>query len=67
MAQYLLSVHSVEGEAAPSPSDEEMQRYMEQIHALEDELKSTASAGSSGGPSMDPTPPRWCGWPTTRC
>jgi len=53
MAQYLLSVHSVEGEAAPSPSDEEMQRYMEQIHALEDELKSTESwvfGGALHGP-----------------
>jgi len=48
MAQYLLSVHSVEGEVGAAPSDEEMQRYMEQIHALEDELKS-AGAWVFGG------------------
>ena len=48
MAQYLLSVHSVEGEVAPSMSDEEMQQYMEKIHVLEDEMKS-AGAWVFGG------------------
>jgi hypothetical protein len=48
MAKYLLSVHSVEGEAGPSMTDQDMQRYMEQIHVLEDEMKS-AGAWVFGG------------------
>lgn len=43
MAKYLLSVHSVEGENGAPMTDEDMQRYMEQINALEDEM---ASAGA---------------------
>jgi hypothetical protein len=48
MAKYLLSVHSVEGEVGPSMSDEEMHQYMDQIHVLEDEMKS-AGAWVFGG------------------
>jgi len=48
MAQYLLSVHSVEGEAAPSMTDEDMQQYVARIHVLEDEMKS-AGAWVFGG------------------
>jgi hypothetical protein len=48
MANYLLSVHSVEGEAPSPMPDEVMQRYMEQIHVLEDEMKS-AGAWVFGG------------------
>jgi hypothetical protein len=43
MAQYLLSVHSVEGEAGTPMADEEMHQYMEQIHVLEGEMKSTGA------------------------
>ena len=48
MAKYLLSVHSVEGEGGAPMSDETMQQYMEQINALEDEMKS-AGAWVFGG------------------
>ena len=48
MAKYLLSLHSVEGEAGPSMTDEEMHSYMGQIHVLEDEMKS-AGAWVFGG------------------
>jgi len=39
MAYYLLSVHSVEGEAAPQMSDEVIRAWWAQISALNDELK----------------------------
>ena len=48
MAKYLLSVHSVEGDVGGPMTDEEMQRYMGQIHVLEDEMKS-AGAWIFGG------------------
>jgi hypothetical protein len=49
MAKYLLSVHSVEGEVATAPlAHDEMQKYMGQIQALEDEMKS-AGAWVFGG------------------
>ena len=53
MAKYLLSVHSVEGEAGAPMTDEDMQRYMEQIHVLEDEMKSEGAwvfGGALHGP-----------------
>jgi hypothetical protein len=43
MAKYLLSHHSVEGEARDPMTDEEMQRFMTQIHALEAEMRSTGT------------------------
>ncbi len=48
MAKYLLSLHSVEGEAGPSMNEEDMQRYMKQINVLEGEMRS-ASAWVFGG------------------
>jgi hypothetical protein len=48
MAKYLLSVHSVEGEVGAPMTDEDMQRYMEQIQVLEAEMKS-AGAWVFGG------------------
>ena len=48
MAKYLLSVHSVEGQGGAPTSDEAMQQYMEEIHVLEDEMKS-AGAWVFGG------------------
>jgi hypothetical protein len=43
MAQYLLSVHSVEGEAAEPMTDEEMQQFMKRVGELEEEMKSAGS------------------------
>src|SRR5919106_6305070 len=48
MAKYLLSVHSVEGEAGAPMTNEDMQQYMKQINVLEDEMKS-AGAWVFGG------------------
>jgi hypothetical protein len=39
MTQYLLSVHSVEGEVGPSMSEEEMQESWKQVQVLNEELK----------------------------
>jgi hypothetical protein len=39
MTQYLLSVHSVEGEARAPMTDEEMQRSWKEIQVLNEELK----------------------------
>jgi hypothetical protein len=43
MAQYLLSVHSVEGQAADPMTDEEMQQFMKRVGVLEEELKSSGA------------------------
>jgi hypothetical protein len=43
MAQYLLSVHSVEGEVGEQMAGEEMQQFMARVRALEEELKSSGS------------------------
>jgi hypothetical protein len=48
MAQYLLSVHSVEGDVGEPMTDQEMRQYMEQIHVLEDQMRS-AGAWVFGG------------------
>jgi hypothetical protein len=40
MAHYLLSVHSVEGEAREPMTPEEMQQSYKQVMALQDEMKS---------------------------
>ena len=48
MAKYLLSVHSVEGEAGDPMTEEEMQRLMGRVGALEEEMKS-AGAWLFGG------------------
>jgi hypothetical protein len=53
MAQYLLSVHSVTGEASEPMTGEQMQHSYEQVHALETELKS-AGAWVFGGRLHDP-------------
>jgi hypothetical protein len=42
MAKYLLSVHSVEGEARDPMSEEEMRQFMERVGVLEEEMKSVA-------------------------
>ncbi len=43
MAQYLLSLHRVEGEVGPPMTDEEMQQSWKQIQVLNEELKSTGA------------------------
>jgi hypothetical protein len=48
MARYLLSVHSVEGEAREPMTEEQMQRFMKQIGALEEEMKSAGAWVFSG-------------------
>src|SRR5437667_9308380 len=53
MAQYLLSVHSVEGEIDPPMTDEEMQQSWKQIQVLNEELKS-AGAWVFGGALHEP-------------
>jgi hypothetical protein len=52
MTQYLLSVHSVEGEARAPMTDEEMRQFMERVSVLEDEMKS-AGAWRFGGALHD--------------
>ena len=66
MAQYLLSVHSVEGEVRDPMTDEEMRQFMERVGVLEEEMKS-AGAWVFGGACTNPTPPRSCACPTARC
>ena len=53
MAQYLLSAHSVEGQAREPMSNEEMQQLMAGVHSLEQEMKSTG-AWVFGGRLHDP-------------
>jgi hypothetical protein len=48
VAKYLLSVHSVEGEARDPMTDEEMQQSWMQIHALEEEMRSAGAWVFSG-------------------
>ena len=53
MTQYLLSVHSVEGEVGDPMTDEEMQQSWKQIQALNEELRS-AGAWVFGGALHEP-------------
>jgi hypothetical protein len=53
MPQYLLSAHSVEGEAREPMTDEEMQQVMRRVGALEAEMKS-AGAWVFGGRLHEP-------------
>jgi hypothetical protein len=48
MTQYLLSVHSVEGEIRDPMTDEEMQQSYQQLGILEDEMKSAGAWVFSG-------------------
>jgi hypothetical protein len=53
MTQYLLSVHSVEGEARDPMSEEDMRQFMERVGVLEKEMKS-AGAWLFGGALHEP-------------
>ncbi|AVZ70987.1 hypothetical protein SLUN_00625 [Streptomyces lunaelactis] len=48
MTHYLLSVHSVEGEARPPMTDEEMQQSHKQVGIIEQEMKSLGAWVFSG-------------------
>jgi hypothetical protein len=48
MAQYLLSVHSVEGEVRDPMTDEEMRQSYQQLGILEEEMKSEGAWVFSG-------------------
>jgi hypothetical protein len=48
MAQYLLSVHTVEGEAREPMTDEQMQEFMRKVGELEEEMKSADALVYSG-------------------
>jgi hypothetical protein len=43
MPQYLLSAHSVEGQAREQMTDEQMQQVMNRVRALEEEMKSSGA------------------------
>ena len=53
MAKYLLSVRSAEGEVGDPMTEEQMQRFMGRVNALEEEMKSTG-AWLFGGALTDP-------------
>lgn len=48
MTHYLLSVHSVEGEARPPMTDEEMRQSHKQVGIIEEEMKSVGAWVFSG-------------------
>ncbi len=48
MTQYLLSVHTVEGEVGDPMTHEEMQQSWKQVQVLEEEMKSTGAWVFSG-------------------
>jgi hypothetical protein len=66
MTHYLLSVHTVEGEARDPMTEEEMQQFMGRVGVLEEEMKS-AGAGSLAALCTIQTPPRSHACPATRC
>jgi hypothetical protein len=53
MTQYLLSVHSVDGEAGEPMTDEQMRQSYQQVMALQTEMKS-AGAWVFGGRLHEP-------------
>jgi hypothetical protein len=48
MAHYMLSVHSVDDQVREPMSDEEMQRFMGRVRALEEEMRSQGAWVFSG-------------------
>jgi hypothetical protein len=53
MTKYLLSVHSVEGEAREPMTEEDVRRFMERVGVLEEEMRS-AGAWLFGGALHEP-------------
>ena len=56
MTEYMLTVHMVEGEAAPARG--EMQQAYKDVDALNAEIQA-AARGCSPAACTRPTPPRW--------
>ncbi len=54
MAQFLLSIHSVEGEERPRPSQQEMKQWYADVKALNDDLKASG-AWLFGGRLTEPS------------
>src|SRR5215216_6059771 len=48
MARYLLSTHTVEGEARSPMTDDEMEQFMTRIGALEEEMRAAGAWVFSG-------------------
>lgn len=48
MAQYLLSVHTVDGEAREPMTDEKVAQFMERVGALEEDMRSAGAWLFSG-------------------
>jgi hypothetical protein len=53
MAQYMLSLHNVEGEVGEPMTDEEMQAYWKEIQSLNEEIRA-AGAWVFGGALHEP-------------
>lgn len=49
MSQYLLSMHTVEGEVREQPTPEMMQGFMERINALEADMRESGAFVFTGG------------------
>lgn len=49
MSQYLLSMHTVEGESRPMPTPEEMEAFMQRINALEADMREYGAFVFTGG------------------
>ena len=49
MSQYLLSMHTVEGEGHGPTTPEEMEAFMERINALEAEMRASGAFVFTGG------------------
>jgi hypothetical protein len=48
MAKFLMSVHTVDGEAGAAMTGDEMQQFMARVGVLEEEMKSSGAWVSSG-------------------
>ena len=49
MSQYLLSMHTIEGETREQPTPEEMGAFMERINALEADMRASGAFVFTGG------------------
>ena len=58
MTQYLLSVHSVDGEVGDPMTDEEIQQSWKKIQDLDQELKSAGARITAPPRNAEPTRPR---------
>jgi len=49
VSQYLLSMHTVEGETREPPTPEDMEAFMERINALETDMRASGAFVFTGG------------------